>query len=273
MSDDNVLYVTLAILGAAFSLGSATHALLNKRDPRAQLGWLVTCVLMPVAGSVIYWLLGVNRIRTRARKWQDQGEFGYDAGISGRFDARSVSITDEYPVLVENMLQLLQISRTVTQRPLLPGNSVTPLFNGEQAYPEMLKAIRQAKRYVYMCTYLFETGATGREFIETLAEAGARGLDVRVLLDGVGERYAWPRAGTLLRKKQNVKVARFLPIGLNLRGLRINLRNHRKLLLCDGVVGFTGGMNIGRRHMLEAAGNKNRTADIQKPVKSGKHFF
>src|SRR5690606_11748905 len=98
--------------------------------------------------------------------------------------------------------------------------------------------------------------------IDSLDRAGERGVDVRVLVDAIGERYARPRASRLLRRRGGVEVARFLPLTPSLRGLRVNLRNHRKLLVCDGTVGFTGGMNIGQRHMVEDGDNRKKTADI-----------
>jgi cardiolipin synthase len=100
-----------------------------------------------------------------------------------------------------------------------------------------------------LTTYIFETNDTGRRFIDALADAAARGVDVKVIIDGVGEFYALPRAGTLLSRRR-VCVARFLPPRLFPPALHINLRTHRKLMAVDGRIGFIGGMNLGDRHVV-----------------------
>ena len=258
---ETVIYPTAAAATILLSALSGLHALLHKRDPRSQLGWVVVCFMLPGFGAVFYWSFGVNRIRTRARKWQELGRFAPDSQSATYLKART-ELSDRDPVMADNLLSLLQISRTVTGRPLLGANRVLPLYNGEGAYPEMIAAIDGAKDYVLLCTYLFDTDAAGRDFIDALVRAGARGVEVRVLVDAIGERYARPRASKLLRDKPGVKVARFLPLALSLRGLRVNLRNHRKVLVVDGETGFTGGMNIGSRHMVDDPSNDGPTADV-----------
>ena len=170
--------VTGAVLLTA-SVLSAGHALLNKRDPRSQLGWMVLCVMVPGFGVFFYWLLGVNRIRTRARRWQEAGRFDIDP----RIDQVDDSLIDPSPARVDDMSALLHLTHGVTDRPLIGGNLITPLHNGEQAYPAMLEAIRGAKTSIKLCTYIFETDPTSREFVEALIEAGKRGVAVLVMID------------------------------------------------------------------------------------------
>jgi cardiolipin synthase len=147
--------------------------------------------------------------------------------------------------------QLAELARLVddaTGRPLLPGNRIVPLIDGDQAYPEMLAAIASAERSVALATYIFESGATGMRFVDALADAQARGVVVRVLLDDFGVRYALPTVDRILQRR-GVRVARFLPAW---RARYFNLRNHRKLMVVDGRVGFSGGMNIRAGHVLAA---------------------
>lgn len=245
------------ILG--FGVFSGFHALLRKRDPRSALGWIVVCVLVPALGALLYWTFGVNRILTRTRRLQKRGRF---ASIGRTYGDAEVPLAEVHPGRAETMSALVRISERVTRRPLLHGNKVEPLHNGEQAYPEMLEAIRHAEKSIYLCTYLFDTDAAGMEFIDALGASAARGVDVRILVDAIGETYSRPRASKVLRRRQAVKVARFLPLAPTLRGLRVNLRNHRKVLLVDSEIGFTGGMNIGQRHLVNDENNKKCTVDL-----------
>lgn len=250
-----ILFGGLLLLASVLSAG---HALLNKRDPRAALGWVVFCLVLPGVGAALYWLLGANRIRTLARDWQARG-----MGMHGRQPDFCLWVADmvgALPFLAENYATLLSLADAVTRRPLLQGNRVRPLHNGEEAYPAMIEAIEAAHSSVCLSTYIFDSDRTGRRFVEALRAAATRGVKVRVLVDALGERYSFPPARRLLRGC-GVRIARFLPPSFTERGIHLNLRNHRKLLIVDGQVGFTGGMNIGDRH-LASTGDPRRVVDI-----------
>jgi cardiolipin synthase A/B len=236
------LTVALYVFCAVFA---AVHALLTKPDPRSALGWIVTCWLVPFAGTILYLLFGVNRVRTRARQLR--------AGLTSFGSRLGSSAPDDFAA------QLIRIGDAVTQRPRLPGNQVVSLENGENAFPLMLEAIRAARHSVWLSTYIFETDEVGREFIAALAAAAAHGAQVHVLVDGIGEWYSWPHAVRLLRRA-GVRAARFLPPRLAMPVFSLNLRNHRKLLIVDGEIGFVGGMNIGGREVGKA--HQRRMADL-----------
>jgi cardiolipin synthase len=249
-------WLILQVVGIAAGI----HALMHKRDPRSALGWTAVCWMIPGIGTVFYLLFGVNRIQTRAQDWQDRGHWNYSRltpARSGEVDAKThVPPFDRAPFLA-----LSRLSQSVTELPLLRGNQVKPLFNGEQAYPAMLAAIRQAQRWIFLGTYIFETNGAGMEFLQALQDSVGRGLEVRVLVDGVGTRYSKPPIQKLLKNFQ-IPFALFLPLTFSPRGIHMNLRTHRKILVVDGEVGFTGGMNIGDRHLVELANNPRPTQDI-----------
>ena len=154
----------------------------------------------------------------------------------------------------EHLACIAQVGSKLTGRTLLEGNSVQMLVNGEQAYPAMLEAIRQAKRSVALEAYIFEADPVGRQFIDALGDARKRGCSVRVLIDYVGSHGAVARD----LRNADVAVALFLPPKLlPLRNRYMNLRNHRKIVVCDGVVGFTGGMNIRQSHLVQTPGPRH----------------
>lgn len=233
------------------------------------MGWIVICVTLPFVGPLGYFLFGINRIETRARTLQDGNARASEeaaagmpatgspaAGMpaAGAFVVTSSDVASEYS-------EVAHISEAVTGRPLVAGNRIRPLHNGEQAYPAMLEAIAGAERSLYLATYIFETNRTGREFVDALARAAGRGVDVRVLVGGIGEKYSRPRHGEVLRKRE-VRFARFLPPRILPPALHLNLRNHRKILVADNRVAFTGGMNIGDRHLAAASDNPTRVVDL-----------
>ena len=257
-----VLSWALAAAVTLFSAVAAFHALLTKRDSRAALGWIAVCLVFPFLGPVFYFLFGINRVRTRAREMHAR----YDFALGEVYDPLADEPGDDHPppatdaVLPPDLAEIARVGSSVSRRALVEGNEVTVLHAGERAFPEMLAAIEAAEAFVYLTTYIFETNHTGRLFIDALAAASARGVDVRVMIDGVGEWYSWPRAGSLLRRR-SVRVARFLPPKLLPPTVHINLRNHRKILVTDRGSAFTGGMNIGDRHLADDQSNPYRVVD------------
>jgi cardiolipin synthase len=222
-------YVTIALVASG-------HAVLNKRDVRAALGWIAFIWLAPVIGAAAYLVFGVNRIRRRA--------------IALRLPDVRARLPDELrppapalPLEAEHLRSLVALGDSVVRRPLVAGNAVTPLAGGERAYAEMCGAIDTAEHSVTLSTFIFDPGRAGDAFVDALARAHARGAKVRVLVDAVGARYRWPPVHRRLRRL-GVAAALFLPRLTPVWLPFVNLRNHRKILVVDGRVGFTGGMNI-----------------------------
>ncbi|QOC22149.1 PLDc N-terminal domain-containing protein [Wenzhouxiangella sp. AB-CW3] len=246
----------ILLFHAVLAPATALHALLYKRDPRAAFGWIAVCVLAPVAGPLLYLFFGLNRARGRAQRL-DLGrlQIGYERG-------RSIDRTHPLPEQIhDEFLALGRVGQALSRHPMVRGNAVEPLINGEQAFPAMLECIRQARSHVLLTTYILDHDKTGSEFRQALADAAARGVDVRVMIDGFGEWYSIPRASRSLGRS-GVRVARFLPPRLLPPSIAINMRNHHKILVVDDEVGFTGGMNISDRHLVEDPDNRNRTQDV-----------
>lgn len=234
---------------AAFWAGG--HALLHARDPRAAWGWIAVCLLFPLAGALLYYLFGINRVRRRARSLLQIPEVA--AGAIGPA-AAEIAIPD-------SLEALRHTGDTLTGRPAVPGNRIAPLRNGDEAFPAMLEAIANARHSIWLATYIFRSDATGRQFVRALREAVARGVQVRVLVDGVGALYGLSFPVFRLRRAR-VPAARFLPPRLIPPMLHINLRNHRKLLLIDGELAFTGGMNIAQYHCISGSGRRKPVVDM-----------
>jgi cardiolipin synthase len=235
------LYVLLAVT-------VSIDVLLKKSDVRSALGWIATVWLAPIFGSLLYYMFGINRVTRRALK------------LAGLDEALSRSIEAGTPSCAPNIALLSEVSRKISESPLVAGNSLIILEGGDQAYPVMLEAIRGAQKCVAMSSYIFRNDAAGQQFVEALSAARARGVAVRVLLDGVGTGYLYP--GIYYRmKRRSVTAARFLHTWLPWRMPFLNMRNHRKLLVVDGKLAFTGGINIGVENCARLAG-KRRVRDV-----------
>ena len=252
------IHFTIAIVHVAAATAAIGHALLFKQHSRAALGWIAAVLIYPIVGPLAYVLFGINRIETRSHLLRDRTN---ETPNFHTARTRPTTDLDVFATVPSDQRRLVRIGSAISAYPLRGGNDAQLLRDGDGAYPAMLEAIDAAKERVWLATYIFETNSMGRRFIDALARAKARGLDVRVLLDGIGERYSRPRASRLLRAA-GVDVARFLPPRLVPPQLYVNLRNHRKLLCIDSSVGFAGGMNIGGRHMVSAPETNHPTQDV-----------
>jgi cardiolipin synthase len=154
--------------------------------------------------------------------------------------------------LAPSLAELARLMHDVTGWPLAAGNQVEPLVDGDAAYPAMLQAIDEARVSIGLCSYIFDNDRVGHTFIEALRRAQQRGVKVRVLVDDIGANYTWPTAVRRLRRL-GVPTARFLRTFVPGWFPYANLRNHRKILVADGKLGFTGGMNIREGHQLSLA--------------------
>jgi cardiolipin synthase len=237
----------VAALSLSLSVIGSGHVLLYKRDTRAAVSWVGFIWLVPLVGAVLYFILGVNRIRRRAVLLRGNLE-RHRSTAPGTSPPRD-SVDEHLPAEARHLSSLTRVVDGVVPNPLLPGNRVDPLVNGDLAYPAMLEAIGDARRSITLSTYIFDRDEAGLAFARALGDAVRRGVEVRVLIDATGTRYSWPPILRELRR-EGVPYARFLPAFALWRLMSMNLRNHRKLLVADGRIGFTGGMNIRAGHQF-----------------------
>ena len=223
-------------LGLFLALAVTGHALLHKRDVAACIGWMGLAWLAPVWGALLYLTFGINRVVRRARQVRTPRPPRHHAARLPPHD------------FAEHLKPLERAVRRITNRPAADRNTVTVLPDGDAAFPAMLAAIGEARRTVALSTYIMRNDVVGRRFVDALAAAQARGVEVRVLLDGIGSGY-FPAIHRVLRRS-GVRSALFMHSALPWRMPFLNLRNHKKLLVVDGSVGFTGGMNITADSLL-----------------------
>lgn len=239
--------IILAVANTALALSATVHIVLHKRDHRAAIGWTGLVWLTPLVGTVLYFILGINRIQRKAlalelqEAWKHRSQslpVAKDGGLQTEFAA-------QYPAF----RGLARVGYQLTGRPLHAGNHVQPFRNGDEAFPVMLAAIDQADRSVSILSYIFDDDRVGRPFLDALKRAADRGVEVRVLIDGVGARYSRPNMVKRLRGV-GLTAELFLPTRVPRLSKYANLRNHRKIMVIDGKIGFTGGTNLREQHCL-----------------------
>ncbi|MFO1053590.1 MAG: phospholipase D-like domain-containing protein [Planctomycetota bacterium] len=233
--------IVLAVAGGVIGICTAIHVVLHKHDPRSALLWVGLVVFAPILGALLYATFGINRVARRAVSLRRGVQRREGEPAAGGLDP-----TEFAAGLGPNCAHLAaleQVLSRVTSRQLFAGNRITPWFDTERARDAMLDAIEGATRSVSLASYLFEADRTGLEFVERLAAARDRGVEVRVLVGEIGLPFVKPRIDAVLRRR-GIEHALFFARAATLITGTFNMRNHRKLCVVDGRIGFTGGMNI-----------------------------
>lgn len=228
------------------------HVLRHRRRADSTLLWLFISWSLPVLGPLLYAMVGVDRVPKerwrRSVQRHDRMEGARDAATGDVLPEaywRSVggaptTPADEWARELDRPLQALSESF-----PLLGGNRVTPLLTGDEAFPKMLQAIREARHHVHLQSFIIGNDPVGREFLEAAAERARAGVRVRVLYDRFGSSHAlWGGLFRKYRRVPNMTLAGWTQSNLFRKQLHLNLRNHRKVLVVDGRIGFTGGVNL-----------------------------
>lgn len=227
----------LAVIGTLLALAVTVHALMRKRRVSVAVAWVGLAWLTPILGTVLYLMFGINRVTRRARRLRTKPSEALEAP------------SQEDAVVPRILWPLDRALRRITGLPALAGNAVRLYRNGDQAYPAMLEVIDGARESLVLTSYIFRDDPTGRTFCDALARAKARGVAVRVIIDGIGGGYFRALAYRRLRAA-GVPAGLFMHSALPWRMPFLNLRNHKKLLIADGRIAFTGGVNISQPNRL-----------------------
>lgn len=239
-----MLLLSICVGGTA-----AIHAAMTKTDVRAAIAWVGVIIMSPLLGPFIYLIAGINRIR------HDQISDQRNRSLWLHCPDSTVTPSDVAYLAAPQFKSLHKLSDTLSRFPLLDGNNVRILRNGDEAYPAMIAAIEAAQRTIALETYIFDNDVQGKAFVEALARARQRGVEIRVLIDAVGVRYSQPAITWSLRRN-SIPYALFMTNPMGIRSAYANLRSHRKILVVDGRLGFTGGMNIRENFVSTIAGDK-----------------
>ncbi|HEX6563853.1 MAG TPA: cardiolipin synthase [Chthoniobacterales bacterium] len=235
----------------------------QRRSASAARTWLLFIFLLPWPGLAIYAMVGRIRVPAFRRKLQEQAS-GQIKKAQAQIGAQIVAQPD-----LPAQLQIIpeQAQRLGTFEPFA-GNAFEFLRDYEGSIDRLIEDIDTAKRHVHLLTYIYRTDRIGRKVADALKRAAKRGVVCRVLLDAVGSRVALNQFGPEL-KKSGVEVRSMLPVGLFRRkGERFDLRNHRKISVIDGTIGYLGSQNIADPTFVKNFPNEELVVRFTGPVVS-----
>ena len=236
LSAAGVLYLLLQIC-------VTVHILLFKDDVKSSIGWIGFVWLAPLLGSAIYALFGINRIKRKALSLKSPKQDIHK--ITGKTQEE---IEKEIP---KNLLQMLKLGYSVHPQIFALGNNVSPLINGDEAYPQMCSAIEKARKEVLIESYIFNNDKAGQMILSAAKKARGNGAKIKIIVDGVGLNYSRPNIAQAAGKINGAEFVVFLPSKKPASLPFVNLRSHRKIMIIDGETAFFGGMNIAEGNLLK----------------------
>ena len=224
-------------IGQASALLTVPSVLLRRRGrPTASLAWLLTLFLLPVLGLVLWWAFGRMRLARKPRGFAQNAYF-----IRQRMSIPGVAEVNA----LQHYLPERALGKNVF--PTL-NNQVELLKDGQQAFTAIRASLEEAQESIFLLFYIFQLDQTGNEILALLERKAAAGVKVRLLVDGFGSGKSGPRIRRRLQKSK-VDFAIFLESRMSpLSAPRLNFINHRKIMVIDHRVAFTGGMNIAQEY-------------------------
>ena len=203
--------------------------IMQRSEPVATLGWLMALAFLPYVGFLVYYVLGPQRIRRSGHRRE---------AAHAAIGARGKSNIGDEAVVLSRMAQ------SMTGYPRTTATRVDLLVDGGATYDALVEAINASQRHVHVEYYIYAGDRTGLRIRDALIERAKAGVKVRMLLDGVGSKLERKFAQPL--HEAGVELAFFHPVRWWALFSRptVNMRSHRKIVICDGTIGFTGGINV-----------------------------
>lgn len=236
-----LLFVVVHLLGALSSL----QAIMEVRTPQGATAWVVALNTFPFVAVPAYWIFGHSELEDYR---YHSGEERIAAGVLEKnlnTELRHRKLTAESTLFNPALLQRL------ARVPMTDGNEVQLLIDGEQTFDAMFTAIERAEKYVLVEFYILRDDALGRRFQQLLIDKAQTGVEVLVLFDQLGSHELPDRYVKKLRE-HGVRTFAFNPAFEDLREIRLNFRNHRKIVVVDGKEAFVGGINVGDEYIGSA---------------------
>ncbi len=222
----------------------------QRRNPTTVWAWLLLLYFLPVLGFVLYLVLGQNFRKERMFKMKEiEGEIKYAVRRQEESIYRKkLKLRD--PEL-ERFKSLILYNLNEGEAVLTDNNDIRIYTDGEEKFHALLDEMEHARNYIHMQYYIIRNDELWKEIEEVLIRKARQGVVVRVLFDSMGCRGRRGMAGADWKKlkKAGIQVAEFFPAVLGKLQLRVNYRNHRKIVVIDGRLGFIGGFNVGREYL------------------------
>ena len=232
--------IVFELLLSVTIIGAIIIIILDNRNPVKSLAWILVLVFLPLVGLLLYYFFGrdTRRIRIINKK------------TYGRMLQKPMAeyLAQQETFLPHNYGRLISLFRNNSKALPFDGNSVAIYTTGKEMLDSLLHQLERATKHIHLQFYIFEDDPVGRQVKEVLMRKAKQGVEVRVLYDDVGCLHV-PNDFFQEMRDAGVEVSEFLEVRFPRFASGVNYRNHRKIVVIDGSVGFIGGMNLANRYV------------------------
>jgi cardiolipin synthase len=236
-----LVYIGYALMVVVAAV-AIIHVLMDNRQPAKTMAWVLVIAFVPVIGVIFYLFFGINHRKERIISQSQMDELTKRSMLSF-VEQHDFHVPERQKPLVDLF---------VNQNLALPfkDNQIDIMTDGYAFFPELLRDIAEASHHIHINMYIFEDDALGRLVADALMDKARQGVKVRVIYDDVGCWRVNSRFFEHLREA-GVEVVPFLPVRFPSFTSKVNYRNHRKIIVIDGRIGYIGGMNFARRYVSQ----------------------
>ncbi|HEU5139098.1 MAG TPA: cardiolipin synthase, partial [Bacillales bacterium] len=217
---------------------------LENRDPSKTITWLIVLAIFPIVGFISYIIFGQSYRKHRLFR---RKAFLDEEAFARMEEARPIK-QEQMETMGDHQQLLFRLAHKLGKSPISFSTDSRVLTNGEETYDSIFEAIRGAEHHIHLEYYIVRDDGIGRQFKDLLIEKVKEGVEVRFLYDAVGS-WLLPKRYRRDLREAGVEMVSFFPVKLPFLNHKINYRNHRKIVVIDGSIGFIGGLNIGDEYL------------------------
>ncbi|MDT0126194.1 cardiolipin synthase [Paenibacillus sp. RRE4] len=245
MHIESILLIVLLGLNIIFA---AAVVFFERKDASASWAWLLVLNFIPVFGFILYLLTGQNLTRYRLFQWKERKKLGLEERIEAQLAQLQDNRTPFSNKATENSQDMIYMNLKQNGALLTEHNAVEIITDGTDKFQWLLDDIEAAQDHVHVQYYIYRGDSLGKRIRDALIRKAREGVKVRLLYDALGSRRVRNRFFKELREAGGL-VEVFFPSKFSLINLRMNYRNHRKIVIIDGNLGYTGGFNVGDEYL------------------------
>ncbi|HET9747097.1 MAG TPA: cardiolipin synthase [Chitinophagaceae bacterium] len=248
-----IWYYLIGILYLLLLIAVCLRVIYETRSATKTMAYLLLIVFIPVAGMIFYILFGVNYWKIKLYNKKSSADEKLLNRLKNEVKVYANAIVPPSELPSEDNRELAMMLRKELKSPLTRKNSVKVLINGEEKFPEVLEALRDARHHIHIEYYIYEQDVIGQQLENVLIQKAKEGVQVRFIYDDFGS----PNINKKMEKKMRaagIEIYPFQKVVFYLLANRLNYRNHRKIIVIDGQTAFTGGINVSDKYINNKPG-------------------
>ncbi len=243
----NNIFLTLIIINYIIAIGTAIFIILNNRNPITTVSYILALVVLPFLGLLVYYFFGQEYRKDKMFKRKKVFDNKTVKKWEKKLLLNDYRLENYESDFLKNKAHVVRLLQNNQRKPLIFGNDVKILINGEKKFESLFKDLEQAKNHIHVEYYMFNDDKIGSKFIEALIKKSKEGIKVRVNYDYVASGIK----NKTIKKMKNagIEIFPFMPVWFPNLTRKLNYRNHRKIVVIDGIIGYVGGVNVSDEYV------------------------